>query len=716
MTSIVTFYSYKGGVGRTMALVNTAHILARDGWRVVMVDFDLEAPGMTHFFADIVRDRPRTVEHDALDLLLHAKQSLQGAESGERAPQFPRSLAEYVVNIKLPPEWVEKGDEGIPYRNGRLDLVPATLEPIEAEEPPESEPTHDYLRRMDELDLTGIFAKDGPRHRFGDHVRKYLLNARFRATGDVLFTMRDHIEAAYDIVLIDSRTGLNEISGLCIGPLCDALVICAGLTRQNIYGTRYFMEKAGLLNPERAKPFLVVAGPVPVWYSRQSETQVNLLKRELNTDKVVSVPYHPAAAINETVFVIQEPKEPISKAYEELAPDVAGLVREDTRGMWEREIQHLTMDGLHREEGSTLNVSQEVAKRLSANRLKTHRYSFPPRGFLASFPSACTVASLPAEKGREIGWEAIVSMSLAVAVSAYRLKSDRPFRRAWKLTGQLDVKDNALKSDWAVRLLFFQLRVLGSVPSEEVCSDHLQGALRWVRALKGEHPYDSRATVQLDSVVTSFLMQGYNTPWSVHPQPEAYEKQFESLVDRLDLFAEWRSSSRRFSQWMFSETPEFVGKLSSSVVLEMMKAPVKERRRALSQILENVRLPEGLKELASSRFLFSREKFAARWLQDMLLQWEWGDLERTSPSPLGFWIEPLLASATAYVKGVDAVDETLAWIVLSKFSHGYAWRVLVDWRYLESVKSHPSFVAFLRQEDEEVEKIESAIDRGEYPL
>jgi cellulose biosynthesis protein BcsQ len=211
MTRIITFYSYKGGVGRTMALVNTAHILARDGWRVLMVDFDLEAPEMTHFFADAVRDRPRTVKRDALDLLLHAKRSLESAESDDHPRQIPHSLAEYVVNIKLPNEWIEKGDEGIPYRNGRLDLLPATLEPIETAEAPESEPTHDYVRRMDELDLSAIFAKDGPRHRFGDHVRKYLLNARFRAVGHVVFTMRDHVVAADDIVLIDSRTGLNEI-------------------------------------------------------------------------------------------------------------------------------------------------------------------------------------------------------------------------------------------------------------------------------------------------------------------------------------------------------------------------------------------------------------------------------------------------------------------------------------------------------------------------
>ena len=42
----VTFYSYKGGVGRTMAMANVAALLARKGRKVVMLDFDLEAPGL----------------------------------------------------------------------------------------------------------------------------------------------------------------------------------------------------------------------------------------------------------------------------------------------------------------------------------------------------------------------------------------------------------------------------------------------------------------------------------------------------------------------------------------------------------------------------------------------------------------------------------------------------------------------------------------------
>lgn len=42
----VVFYSYKGGVGRTTALVHTAFHLARAGQRVVLVDMDVEAPGL----------------------------------------------------------------------------------------------------------------------------------------------------------------------------------------------------------------------------------------------------------------------------------------------------------------------------------------------------------------------------------------------------------------------------------------------------------------------------------------------------------------------------------------------------------------------------------------------------------------------------------------------------------------------------------------------
>ena len=46
MGKIFTFYSYKGGTGRSLALSNVAWILAGNGCRVLIVDWDLEAPGL----------------------------------------------------------------------------------------------------------------------------------------------------------------------------------------------------------------------------------------------------------------------------------------------------------------------------------------------------------------------------------------------------------------------------------------------------------------------------------------------------------------------------------------------------------------------------------------------------------------------------------------------------------------------------------------------
>src|ERR1700733_3452447 len=50
---ICTFYSYKGGVGRSMALANVAVLLSQWGSRVLVVDWDLEAPGIERYFDDM---------------------------------------------------------------------------------------------------------------------------------------------------------------------------------------------------------------------------------------------------------------------------------------------------------------------------------------------------------------------------------------------------------------------------------------------------------------------------------------------------------------------------------------------------------------------------------------------------------------------------------------------------------------------------------------
>jgi MinD-like ATPase involved in chromosome partitioning or flagellar assembly len=49
MAFFVTFYSFKGGVGRTLALANVAWSLADSGKKVVLIDLDLEAPALLDF-------------------------------------------------------------------------------------------------------------------------------------------------------------------------------------------------------------------------------------------------------------------------------------------------------------------------------------------------------------------------------------------------------------------------------------------------------------------------------------------------------------------------------------------------------------------------------------------------------------------------------------------------------------------------------------------
>ena len=58
--TVITFYSYKGGTGRSMALANVGCLLARDNKpsnvrKVLLMDWDLEAPGLHRFFPAVRR-------------------------------------------------------------------------------------------------------------------------------------------------------------------------------------------------------------------------------------------------------------------------------------------------------------------------------------------------------------------------------------------------------------------------------------------------------------------------------------------------------------------------------------------------------------------------------------------------------------------------------------------------------------------------------------
>src|SRR5437016_14580170 len=49
---IITFYSFKGGTGRSMAIANVGHVLASSNLtrpKILLIDWDLEAPGLHRY-------------------------------------------------------------------------------------------------------------------------------------------------------------------------------------------------------------------------------------------------------------------------------------------------------------------------------------------------------------------------------------------------------------------------------------------------------------------------------------------------------------------------------------------------------------------------------------------------------------------------------------------------------------------------------------------
>ena len=67
---VVTFYSYKGGTGRSMALIDVAWILASNGKRVLVLDWDLEAPGLHRYLAPFLPDKDLTASDGIIDFVL----------------------------------------------------------------------------------------------------------------------------------------------------------------------------------------------------------------------------------------------------------------------------------------------------------------------------------------------------------------------------------------------------------------------------------------------------------------------------------------------------------------------------------------------------------------------------------------------------------------------------------------------------------------------
>ena len=139
---IVTFYSYKGGTGRSMAVANLAWILATNGKRVLLIDWDLEAPGLHRYLHPFMDDKELSDSPGLIDYFVDfATEARVAAESanGPDASWHERylDLLGYVRSL----EWE--------FEKGSLDFVPAGKQSAA------------YAVRVNTFDWQGFYTKLG---------------------------------------------------------------------------------------------------------------------------------------------------------------------------------------------------------------------------------------------------------------------------------------------------------------------------------------------------------------------------------------------------------------------------------------------------------------------------------------------------------------------------------------------------------------------------
>lgn len=187
---VVTFYSYKGGVGRTLASANFGLYLAKTGQKVVLADMDFEAPGLDSKFPSL---DPRRFKSGLLD-------HFTAFEDG-------RGL------LKVHAEEIPLSDD-ITTTGGRLWLIPAG-----------NYTSREYYSSLSKLNWETLTST----------------NEGLAFCLDLVRRIKEEFGA--DVLVIDSRTGLTEIGGLCTQVLPDTVVLLTSTSTESLSGTRRIYER-----------------------------------------------------------------------------------------------------------------------------------------------------------------------------------------------------------------------------------------------------------------------------------------------------------------------------------------------------------------------------------------------------------------------------------------------------------------------------------------
>lgn len=213
---ITTFYSYKGGVGRSFLLANVAGLLSRWGYNVLCVDWDIEAPGMDEYF------RPWLTQPETPGLV-----ELVAAFSEGRSPDW----RDFVNQLQLPGS------------NVPLSVMTSGIQ------------NDTFMSRVQAINWRNLYDNAG----FGMFLER----------------VREQWKETYDFVLIDSRTGITDIGGICTVHLPDLLLFVFTANHQSLDGVTRVVQQA---KAHRARLPLNRAGlltlPIPSRFDARGQEKI----------------------------------------------------------------------------------------------------------------------------------------------------------------------------------------------------------------------------------------------------------------------------------------------------------------------------------------------------------------------------------------------------------------------------------------------------------
>ncbi len=271
--TVYTFYSYKGGVGRTMALANVAAMLASWGGKVLIVDWDLEAPGIERYFYgnNIKFLSDPANKNGIVDLVTgyvsDNKISWRECVIKAHSPDFKRDVSIITAGKKSP----------------------------------------DYVSKLQKIVWSDVFSKSD----FGSYLEE----------------IRNEWINEYDFILLDSRTGITDIGGICTIHLPDVLVLMFTTNEQSLNGVCEVMKLAR--EKHRDLPFdrnYLLGLPVPSrdesrteyenaqewkenFSNRLGDMYLDWIPKNTSPSKVLDllrIPYIPYWSFGERLPVIEE--------------------------------------------------------------------------------------------------------------------------------------------------------------------------------------------------------------------------------------------------------------------------------------------------------------------------------------------------------------------------------------------------------------------------